>query len=186
VTKQASGPFDVKLEPQPGDSRQHNRIAFNLTRILYPQFRGRSSEAFVGDMRIRVDATGLYTCPDRVVVCGEPRFADAEVDTLLNPTVIFEILSRSTEAYDRARSSRTTDRSNRSPRSSSSRRERVEGGAVRAAAPGEVAASDGEPAGRQAHAGAAGAQVGVASGDGVNPRRPHSLPRRRCQGRPRG
>ncbi len=53
-------------------------------------------------MRVQVRATGLYTYPDVVVVCGEPQFEDAHVDTLLNPTVLFEILSESTEAYDRA------------------------------------------------------------------------------------
>ena len=52
-------------------------------------------------MRVLVDATGLYTYPDVVVVCGEPEFLDREVDTLLNPTVLFEVLSESTEAYDR-------------------------------------------------------------------------------------
>jgi Uma2 family endonuclease len=52
-------------------------------------------------MRVWIEATGLYTYPDFVVVCGEPRFQDGERDTLLNPTVIAEILFPSTEAYDR-------------------------------------------------------------------------------------
>jgi Uma2 family endonuclease len=52
-------------------------------------------------MRVWIEATGLYTYPDFVVVCGEPMFQDRELDTLLNPTVIAEILSTSTEAYDR-------------------------------------------------------------------------------------
>ncbi len=95
--------FDGEIFAMTGASRQHNRVAFNLAGTLYPQLRGRPCDAFVGDMRIRVDATGLYTYPDLVVVCGEPRFADAEVDTLLNPTVIFEVLSPSTEAYDRGK-----------------------------------------------------------------------------------
>ncbi len=54
-------------------------------------------------MRVLVPSTGLYTYPDVIVVCGEPRFDDAEVDTLLNPAFIAEILSPSTEAYDRGR-----------------------------------------------------------------------------------
>jgi Uma2 family endonuclease len=95
--------LDGEVFAMTGASRQHNRIVFNLAGILYPQLRGRPCDAFVGDMRIRVDATGLYTYPDVVVVCGEPRFADAQVDTLLNPTVIFEVLSPSTEAYDRGK-----------------------------------------------------------------------------------
>ena len=52
-------------------------------------------------MRVSIEATGLYTYPDVTVVCGEPRFQDREVDTLLNPTVIVEVLSPATEAYDR-------------------------------------------------------------------------------------
>ena len=54
-------------------------------------------------MRVRVSATGLFTYPDVVVVCGEPQFLDDQRDTLLNPTLIAEILSPSTEAYDRGR-----------------------------------------------------------------------------------
>lgn len=54
-------------------------------------------------MRVRAGATGLYTYPDVVVVCGEPQFLDDQRDTLLNPTLIAEVLSPSTEAYDRGR-----------------------------------------------------------------------------------
>ena len=54
-------------------------------------------------MRVCVARNGLYTYPDIVIVCGEPRFADDTFDTLLNPTVIIEVLSESTEAYDRGR-----------------------------------------------------------------------------------
>ena len=55
----------------------------------------------MGDMRIRVAATGLYTYPDVVVVCGEPQLAGDAFDTLLNPTLIGEVISPSTEGYDR-------------------------------------------------------------------------------------
>jgi Uma2 family endonuclease len=54
-------------------------------------------------MRVRVNAKGLYTYPDVVVVCGEPQFLDERRDTLLNPTLIVEVLSESTEQYDRGR-----------------------------------------------------------------------------------
>jgi Uma2 family endonuclease len=54
-------------------------------------------------MRVRVTATGLYTYPDIVVVCGAPQLLDGRRDTLLNPTLIVEVLSPSTEAYDRGR-----------------------------------------------------------------------------------
>jgi Uma2 family endonuclease len=54
-------------------------------------------------MRVRVSATGLYTYPDVVVVCGERRFLDERRDTLLNPSLLIEVLSPSTEAFDRGR-----------------------------------------------------------------------------------
>ena len=54
-------------------------------------------------MRVQVTATGLYTYPDVTVVCGKPEFLDSLLDTLLNPTLIVEVLSPSTEAYDRGR-----------------------------------------------------------------------------------
>src|SRR5256714_9450937 len=54
-------------------------------------------------MRVKVSATGKYTYPDVVVACAEEQFADAENDTLLNPVVVIEVLSESTEAYDRGK-----------------------------------------------------------------------------------
>ena len=84
-----------------GASRNHNRITVNLTRRLANQLNGGPCELFVNDMRVKVSPTGLYTYPDVVVVCGEPRFEDQVFDTLLNPMVIIEVLSESTAAYDR-------------------------------------------------------------------------------------
>ena len=84
-----------------GASRKHNLIAGNIFRELSQQLRSRQCEAYVGDMRVKVTATGLYTYPDVVVVCGEPKFEDTFVDTLLNPTLLVEVLSQSTERYDR-------------------------------------------------------------------------------------
>ena len=85
-----------------GASRSHNRITINLARRLGNQLSGSPCEPFVNDMRVKVNPTGLYTYPDVIVVCGEPQFEDADVDTLLNPKVIIEVLSDSTEAYDRS------------------------------------------------------------------------------------
>ncbi len=84
-----------------GASREHNLIALNLAAELRTQLRSRSCETYVSDMRVRVKPTGLYTYPDVVVVCGRARFDDKELDTLVNPTVLAEVLSPSTEAYDR-------------------------------------------------------------------------------------
>jgi Uma2 family endonuclease len=84
-----------------GASAAHNDIVWNLAGILHAQLRGRPCRASIGDMRLQVTATGLYTYPDIVVVCGERRFA--ELDSLINPTLIIEVLSPSTEAYDRGK-----------------------------------------------------------------------------------
>src|SRR5439155_11928006 len=84
-----------------GVSRSHNLIAGNLYREVSQQLRGRPCEAYISDMRVKVSRTGLYTYPDVVVVCGEIHFEDVHNDTLLNPTMIVEVLSASTEAYDR-------------------------------------------------------------------------------------
>jgi Uma2 family endonuclease len=84
-----------------GASKEHNQIAFNLAGELHRQLKNRPCLAYLSDLRVKVSATGLYTYPDVAALCDEPDFEDAQMDTLLNPSVIIEILSPSTEAYDR-------------------------------------------------------------------------------------
>ena len=84
-----------------GASRAHNLITVNLTRELSQRLKGRPCEVYSSDMKVKVKPSGLYTYPDVTVVCGEPRFDDAQNDILLNPKIIIEVLSPSTEAYDR-------------------------------------------------------------------------------------
>lgn len=84
-----------------GASRQHNQITFNIAGELRLQLKGRACIAYSNDMRVKVPQTGLYSYPDVVATCNEPKFEDTFVDTLLNPTVIIEVLSDSTEVYDR-------------------------------------------------------------------------------------
>ncbi len=84
-----------------GASEDHNTIAGNIFRLLGNQFQGGPCRVYISDMRVQVAATGMYTYPDVVAVCGPREFADAHRDTLLNPTVVVEVLSPSTEAYDR-------------------------------------------------------------------------------------
>lgn len=84
-----------------GASRRHNQIVFNLAGIIGNQLKNRPCEAYVSDMRVNIRETGMYAYPDLVAFCGEPEFEDAQVDTLLNPSLIVEVLSASTEAYDR-------------------------------------------------------------------------------------
>ena len=93
--------FNGGMFAMSGESREHNLIVTNIVRELSQQMKGRPCEVYPNDMRVKVSATGLYTYPDAIVVCGEPRFEDAHVDTLLNPTLIVEVLSASTAAYDR-------------------------------------------------------------------------------------
>ncbi len=84
-----------------GASRQHNRITVDLAGALWTQLRKRPCEVFVSDMRVKVRAAGYYVYPDVVALCGPAEFEDEETDTLLNPAVIVEVLSPSTESYDR-------------------------------------------------------------------------------------
>ncbi len=94
---------DGELFAMSGASRAHGRISWNITAALDHQLESQGCDGFAGDMRVHVPATEKYTYPDIVVVCGESRFEDAELDTLLNPTLIIEILSPSTEVQDRGR-----------------------------------------------------------------------------------
>ena len=84
-----------------GASREHNLICTSVSFILYGQLRGKKCEIYPSDMRVKIQAAGRYTYPDISIVCGEPEFADGKFDTLLNPVVLIEVLSDSTEAYDR-------------------------------------------------------------------------------------
>jgi len=84
-----------------GASRRHNRLVINLAHLLTAHLWNRDCDVFANDMRVRVPATDSYVYPDVVAVCGEPRFEDAELDTLLNPTLLVEVLSPSTADYDR-------------------------------------------------------------------------------------
>jgi Uma2 family endonuclease len=92
---------DGRIFAMAGPSRKHNRITLNLASQINEKLRGRQCEAYSNDMRVRVPATSLYAYPDIVAVCGEQQLEDSHLDTLLNPTVIVEVLSASTEAYDR-------------------------------------------------------------------------------------
>jgi len=84
-----------------GGSREHNLIVTNIVRELSAQLKGRPCEVYPSNMRFKVSATGLYTYPEVAVACDDPRFEDDVLDTLLNPTLIIEVLLDSTEAYDR-------------------------------------------------------------------------------------
>jgi len=84
-----------------GATHHHNLIVGNLVTGLNNLLRQSNCQVYPSDMRVKVSPTGLYTYPDVVVACDKPMFEDSEMDTLLNPRLIIEVLSESTEAYDR-------------------------------------------------------------------------------------
>ena len=86
-----------------GSSEAHNLILTNLLTSLNVQLRNRPCKVYPSDMRVKIPKTGLYTYPDVSIVCGTPQFDDAKHDTLLNPLIVIEILSPSTERYDRGK-----------------------------------------------------------------------------------
>lgn len=86
-----------------GASFAHVTIVSNLVVALGVQLKDRPCRIFSSDLRVKVSRTGLYTYPDVGVVCDEPQFEDEHDDTLLNPRLIVEVLSASTESYDRGK-----------------------------------------------------------------------------------
>jgi Uma2 family endonuclease len=88
-----------------GGSANHSVIAANFVREAGNALRDKPCIVFNSDLRVQVQSTGLYTYPDATIVCGELLFDDDHRDTLLNPTVIVEVLSDSTEKYDRGKKS---------------------------------------------------------------------------------
>jgi Uma2 family endonuclease len=86
-----------------GTKFNHGLIVWNLSRMLGNQLIDRPCFAVAESLRVKVKANGLYTYPDVVVSCEPPIFEDNTPDTLLNPNLIIEVLSESTEAYDRGK-----------------------------------------------------------------------------------
>ena len=81
-----------------GASPQHTLIAANIIISLGSQLKGRPCRVHTGDLRVKVNPTGLYTYPDIALVCGQPQYEDRQKDTLLKPTLVVEVLSKSTDA----------------------------------------------------------------------------------------
>ena len=93
--------YDGEVFAMAGASARHVLIVTNVVRELGTQLKRRPCTVYSSDLRVRVSETGLYTYPDVAVVCGVPQWADDQRDTLLNPTLIVEVLSDSTKDYDR-------------------------------------------------------------------------------------
>jgi Uma2 family endonuclease len=86
-----------------GGSANHSLIAANFVREAGNALKDKPCTVFNSDLRVQVRSTGLYTYPDATIVCGEREFDDDQRDTIINPTVIVEVLSDSTEKYDRGK-----------------------------------------------------------------------------------
>jgi Uma2 family endonuclease len=92
-----------EVREMPGGTKEHSGIGRNILAHLYFQLGETSCEVYNSDLRVLTSKAGLYTYPDVSVVCGEAQFEDGQQDSLLNPTILFEVLSKSTESYDRGK-----------------------------------------------------------------------------------
>lgn len=93
--------LDGSVYAMAGESPDHSTICFNLYTIVGLQLRGKNCRGFSPNMKVATNEAGLFSYPDLIIVCGKPLFFDEKSDVLTNPTVIFEVLSPSTENYDR-------------------------------------------------------------------------------------
>ena len=84
-----------------GANPLHNRIKENLIVDLGALFKRGPCQTYSSDQRVRVTESGMYVYPDIVVVCEPPEFAEEDANTLVNPQIVIEVLSPSTERYDR-------------------------------------------------------------------------------------
>ncbi len=101
VAPYKSAYFRGEMFAMAGASPAHVLVVSNLVAALHGQLRRRPCAVYSTDLRVKITASGLYTYPDVVVVCGTLHFDDEHQDTLLNPTLIVEVLSESTQDYDR-------------------------------------------------------------------------------------
>jgi len=92
--------WDGEVFAMSGASLEHNRIVRNLVRHLGNALEGMGCEVLPSDMRVRIKPRSRYVYPDVTIVCGPPRL-EGEADVLLNPNLVIEVLSPSTEAFDR-------------------------------------------------------------------------------------
>ena len=93
--------FDGQIIAMAGESLNHGRIKMDAATALNIRLQGKSCETFTSDTKVRTPGINIFGYPDVLVVCGEPLFHDTFQDVILNPKVIIEVLSPSTETYDR-------------------------------------------------------------------------------------
>lgn len=95
--------WDGQIFQMAGESLSHSRICVNLTREASFGLLGKACEALTPNMKVRTSTASLFSYPDLTIVCGEPQFHDKKKDVVINPQMIFEVLSPSTEKYDRGK-----------------------------------------------------------------------------------
>jgi Uma2 family endonuclease len=95
--------LDGEMFPMPGVTLAHSTIVWNIGLELRRQLKGRPLQVHGPELRVKVPSTGLYTYPDVFVFRDRPVLEDSYHDTVLNPEVVFEVLSDSTESYDRGK-----------------------------------------------------------------------------------
>lgn len=93
--------IDGRIIPMAGGTVNHNRIAGNFYAVLNFALKQKESEVFNSDMRLWIPKQRIYTYPDITIIIGEPEFFDNRQDTITNPKIVIEVLSKSTENYDR-------------------------------------------------------------------------------------
>ncbi|MEA5580513.1 Uma2 family endonuclease [Nodularia harveyana UHCC-0300] len=93
--------IDGEIIPMAGGTIDHNQIALNLSSELNFAFKRQNYRVFMGDVRLWIPQKRIYTYPDVMILAGEPEFFNNRKDIIVNPQVIFEVLSKSTKGYDR-------------------------------------------------------------------------------------
>lgn len=93
--------FDGEVFAMAGASRYHNRIVASIIMAIGPKLANGKCHIYPSDIRVHNNLNTLFTYPDVTITCGKEEYLDDEFDTLLNPTVLIEVLSPSTSSYDR-------------------------------------------------------------------------------------
>jgi Uma2 family endonuclease len=93
--------YNGHLVVMQGASINHNKITTNLISTLGNKVKGKGCIMFLSDLRLKVSSANAYVYPDAMIICGEPELTEDKFDTVKNPNVVFEIISKSTESNDR-------------------------------------------------------------------------------------
>ncbi len=93
--------LDGEIYATAGESLSHSRVCVGLTCEVGNKLKGTLCEPLSSNMKVRTTSASLFSYPDLTIICGEPQFHDVKKDVLINPQIIFEVLSPFTENYDR-------------------------------------------------------------------------------------